>query len=156
MWALLQERVQAAEALRAEAQLKKATAERDYLRRLEAVRDSNRRKTLRDSLAWLRQAARTPHEANMHRFAPPPISTHLVAHVAAHMTGRVTMPRLWISPQHGRQLSQGMCTSSFCKVCGNARNSAYNTTHDSIHRKACNCSQYSTHGFTRQHKWISS
>ena len=67
---LLQERVQAAEAVRAEAQQKRAMAERDHMRRLEAVRDSNRRKTLRDAVAWLRQAARTPHEANMHRSAP--------------------------------------------------------------------------------------
>lgn len=37
------------------------------MRRLEAVRDSNRRKTLKDAIAWLRQAARNPHEANMHR-----------------------------------------------------------------------------------------
>lgn len=64
----MQERVQAAEALRVEAQLKRAALERDHMRRLEAVRDSNRRKTLRDAVAWLRQAARTPHEANMHRW----------------------------------------------------------------------------------------
>lgn len=37
------------------------------MRRLEAVRDSNRRKTVKDAMAWLRQAARNPHEANMHR-----------------------------------------------------------------------------------------
>jgi len=37
------------------------------MRRLEAVRDSNRRKTMKDAIAWLRQAARNPHEANMHR-----------------------------------------------------------------------------------------
>lgn len=45
------------------------------MRRLEAVRDSNRRKTLRDAIAWLRQAARNPHEANMHRSANIPSST---------------------------------------------------------------------------------
>lgn len=67
---LEEERVQAAEALRVEAQLKRAALERDHMRRLEAVRDSNRRKTLRDAVAWLRQAARTPHEANMHRTKP--------------------------------------------------------------------------------------
>ena len=41
--------------------------EKDHQRRLDAVRDSNRRKTLRDSLAWLKQAARTPMEANLQR-----------------------------------------------------------------------------------------
>lgn len=47
--------------------MKRAMIEKDHMRRLEAVRDSNRRKTMRDAIAWLRQAARTPHEANMHR-----------------------------------------------------------------------------------------
>ena len=46
------------------------------MRRLEAVRDSNRRKTLRDAMAWLRQAARNPHEANMHRSEPMHADTH--------------------------------------------------------------------------------
>lgn len=64
---LLQEREQAAEAARAEAAMKRATMEKDHMRRLEAVRDSNRRKTLRDTLAWLKQAARAPFEANMQR-----------------------------------------------------------------------------------------
>ena len=47
--------------------MKRAVIERDHNRRLEAVRDSNRRKTLRDCLAWLKQTARIPVEANMQR-----------------------------------------------------------------------------------------
>ena len=58
--------------------------EKDHQRRLDAVRDSNRRKTLRDSLAWLKQAARTPMEANLQRSGNPasPGGTMQNAHVA--------------------------------------------------------------------------
>lgn len=66
---MLQEREQAVEAAKAEAVLKRAMMEKDHGRRLQAVRDSNRRKILRDSLAWLKQAARNPVEANMQRSA---------------------------------------------------------------------------------------
>ena len=63
----MQEKIQAAAALRAEVLKKRASVEETHMRRLEAVRDSNRRKTMKDAIAWLRQAARNPHEANMHR-----------------------------------------------------------------------------------------
>ena len=75
-----QERLQAEAAQKAEAQLKRDLIEAGHLRRLEAVRDSNRRKTLRDAIAWLRQAARTPHDANMHR-SEQPLRTHLIVHL---------------------------------------------------------------------------
>ena len=61
------------------------------MRRLEAVRDSNRRKTVKDAIAWLRQAARNPHEANMHRSilcAPNELD---VAHVLVLQILRQTM-----------------------------------------------------------------
>ena len=58
---------------RQEAATKRALIEKDHARRLEAVRDSNRRKTLRDAVAWLKQAARTPLEANMQRSALRPV-----------------------------------------------------------------------------------
>ena len=82
--------MQAAEALRAEAQLKRAMLERDHMRRLEAVRDSNRRKTLRDAVAWLRQAARNPHEANMHRWVPMSIE-HCMAYSCAAVRQQAIM-----------------------------------------------------------------
>ena len=74
----MQERIQVAAALKAEAQMKRAMVEKDHMRRLEAVRDSNRRKSIRDAVAWLRQAARTPHEANMHRLVDLILGTHHV------------------------------------------------------------------------------
>ena len=89
--ALAQEKVQAAEALKAEAQLKRAMAERDHMRRLEAVRDSNRRKTLRDAVAWLRQAARTPHEANMHRSVAACTTHHSISGMAFDRKGKRPM-----------------------------------------------------------------
>ncbi|KAA6418976.1 MAG: hypothetical protein FRX49_11079 [Trebouxia sp. A1-2] len=67
---LAEEKIQAAAALRAEVIKKRASVEETHMRRLEAVRDSNRRKTVKDAIAWLRQAARNPHEANMHRSKP--------------------------------------------------------------------------------------
>ena len=82
----MQEKIQAAAALRAEVLKKRASVEETHMRRLEAVRDSNRRKTMKDAIAWLRQAARNPHEANMHRSVlyalyAPKISLTLMLHV---------------------------------------------------------------------------